>query len=127
MTVDASGSANGAAAGGGRNNGTAPQCVVPRPAATTTTTTTTTFRRAGMPSPKEEGDDGLRRPPQRVTHSFNEEFFTMAALCLASAFAFFCCPIFMERPQQDRYEGAATTLPPTDQHWGVGQAASQQK
>ncbi|XP_045125139.1 uncharacterized protein LOC123512694 isoform X2 [Portunus trituberculatus] len=107
MTVDASGSANGAAAGGGRNNGTAPQCVVPRPAATTTTTTTTTFRRAGMPSPK--------------------EFFTMAALCLASAFAFFCCPIFMERPQQDRYEGAATTLPPTDQHWGVGQAASQQK
>ncbi|CAL4060413.1 unnamed protein product [Meganyctiphanes norvegica] len=48
-------------------------------------------------------DDGLRMPPpppKKVTHSFNEEFLTVAALCLASAFAFFCCPIMVERPQQ---------------------------
>ncbi|XP_063588974.1 uncharacterized protein LOC134766148 [Penaeus indicus] len=61
---------------------------------------TTAAAAAEMPKPKEEIDDGLRQPPEKITHSFNEEFFAMAALCLASAFAFFCCPIFMERPQQ---------------------------
>ncbi|KAK8742579.1 hypothetical protein OTU49_001970, partial [Cherax quadricarinatus] len=45
-----------------------------------TTITITIIKPADMPTPK--------------------EFFTMAALCLASAFAFFCCPIFLERPQQ---------------------------
>jgi len=48
-------------------------------------------------------DDGLRMPPpppKKVTHSLNEEFLAVATLCLASAFAFFCCPIFVERPEQ---------------------------
>jgi len=57
------------------------------------------------PMPKFDNgiDDGLRMPPpppRKVKHSFNEEFLTVATLCLASAFAFFCCPIFVERPQQ---------------------------
>ncbi|XP_050696042.1 uncharacterized protein LOC126985330 isoform X1 [Eriocheir sinensis] len=118
MSVDTAGSGAGGVAAAGHKNGNASQfVVVPLTASTTTTTTGTLKRRAGMPSPKEEGDDGLRRPPERVTHSFNEEFFTMAALCLASAFALFCCPIFMERPQQGRYGGVAAsssaTLPPS--------------
>ncbi|XP_050696043.1 uncharacterized protein LOC126985330 isoform X2 [Eriocheir sinensis] len=98
MSVDTAGSGAGGVAAAGHKNGNASQfVVVPLTASTTTTTTGTLKRRAGMPSPK--------------------EFFTMAALCLASAFALFCCPIFMERPQQGRYGGVAAsssaTLPPS--------------
>ncbi|XP_047740635.1 uncharacterized protein LOC108666448 isoform X1 [Hyalella azteca] len=45
-----------------------------------------------------DGEDGLRLHPQKVTHSLNEEFLGMAVLALASVFALFCCPIFVERP-----------------------------
>jgi len=57
-----------------------------------------------MPS-KQEVTEVLKRKKELTIEGLSrakptKQFLMAATLCLASAFAFFCCPIFIERPQQ---------------------------